>query len=89
MFINSRQGDRVVKRAAWVASGIRQDGYRDILGITLGDSESYTTWDEMFRWLKGRGLSGVVFVISDDHGGITKTVDVTIQPPQNVSLVNN
>jgi len=79
LFINSRQGDRVVKRAAWVASGIRQDGYRDILGITIGDSESYTTWDEMFRWLKGRGLSGVVFVISDDHGGITKAVDKHFQ----------
>jgi len=56
--INSRQGDRVVKRAAWVASGIRQYRHREILGITLGDSESYTTWDEMFRWLKGRGLVG-------------------------------
>ena len=68
-----------MKRAVLVASGIRMDGYREILGITLGDSESYTTWDEMFRWLKGRGLSGVVFVISDDHGGITKAVDKHFQ----------
>ena len=79
LFINSRQDDRVVKRAALVASGVRMDGYREVLGITIGDSESYTTWDEMFRWLKGRGLSGVAFVISDDHGGITKAVDKHFQ----------
>jgi len=79
LFINSRQGDRVVKRATWVAYGIRMDGHREICGITLGDSESYTTWDKMFRWPKGRGLSGVVFVISDDHGGITKAVNKHFQ----------
>lgn len=40
-----------------------------------GNTENYTTWEDMFKWLKGRGLSGVYFVISDDHCGITKAVD--------------
>jgi len=79
LFIKSRQGDRVVKRAALIASGIRGDGYREILGVQIGDSENYTTWEEMFKWLKGRGLSGVYFVISDDHCGITKAVDKHFQ----------
>jgi transposase-like protein len=79
LFIKSRQGDRVVKRAALIASGIRADGYREILGVLIGDSENYTTWEDMFKWLKGRGLSGVYFVISDDHCGITKAVDKHFQ----------
>lgn len=79
LFINSRQGDRVVKRAALIASGIRSDGHREILGVQIGDSENYTTWEDMFKWLKGRGLSGVYFVISDDHCGITKAVDKHFQ----------
>jgi len=79
LFIKSRQGDRVVKRAALIASGIRADGYREILGVQIGDSENYTTWEDMFKWLKGRGLSGVYFVISDDHCGITKAVDKHFQ----------
>ena len=79
LFIKSRQGDRVVKRAALIASGIRSDGYREILGVQIGDSENYATWDDMFTWLKGRGLSGVYFVISDDHCGITKAVDKHFQ----------
>jgi len=79
LFINSRQGDRVVKRAALIASGIRSDGHREILGVKIGDSENYATWEDMFKWLKGRGLSGVYFVISDDHCGITKAVDKHFQ----------
>jgi len=51
LFIKSRQGDRVVKRAALIASGIRADGYREILGVQIGDSENYTTWEDMFKWL--------------------------------------
>jgi len=79
LFIKSRQGDRVVKRAALIASGIRSDGHREILGVKIGDSENYATWEDMFKWLKGRGLSGVYFVISDDHCGITKAVDKHFQ----------
>ncbi|NMG17858.1 IS256 family transposase [Aromatoleum bremense] len=74
LFIKSREGDRVVSRAALVVSGIRSDGYREILGVKIGDTESFATWDETFRWLKGRGLKGVMFVVSDSHGGLTQAV---------------
>jgi len=79
LFINSRQQDRVVKRAVLIAYGITASGYREILGVKIGDSESYATWDEMFRWLKQRGLSGVYFLVSDSHGGITKAMDKHFQ----------
>lgn len=72
LFVKSREGDRVVSRAALVVSGIRSDGYREILGVKIGDTESFATWDETFRWLKGRGLQGVMFVVSDSHGGLTQ-----------------
>lgn len=71
LFIKSRDDDRVVSRAALIVSGIRADGIREILGVRIGDTESFATWDETFRWLKARGLAGVMFVISDNHGGLT------------------
>lgn len=74
LFIRSREADRVVSRAALIVSGIRGDGYREILGVRLGDSERFATWEDMFRWLKGRGLRGVLFVISDSHGGLTEAI---------------
>ena len=72
MVIKTRSDDRVVSRAALIVSGIRGDGYREILGIKLGDTESFATWEETFRWLKGRGLKGVMFLISDQHGGLVE-----------------
>ena len=74
LFVKSREGDRVVSRAALVVSGIRNDGYREILGVKIGDTESFATWDETFRWLKGRGLQGMMFVVSDNHGGLTQAI---------------
>ena len=72
MFIKCRDGDRVVSRAALTISGIRSDGYREILGLRIGDTESYATWDEAFKWLKSRGLKGVMYVVSDQHAGIVE-----------------
>lgn len=74
LFLKSRTEDRVVSRAALVISGIGADGYRQILGVRIGDTESVATWDETFRWLKQRGLQGVRFVISDAHGGLTEAI---------------
>ena len=70
LFFKSRNEDRVVSRAALTISGVRSDGVREILGVQIGDTESFATWDETFRWLKGRGLQGVMFVISDQHSGL-------------------
>lgn len=72
MFIKCREGDRVVSRAALTISGIRSDGYREILGLRIGDTESYATWDEAFKWLKERGLNGVMYVVSDQHAGLVE-----------------
>lgn len=79
MFIKSRTEDRVVSRAVLVVSGIRSDGYREILGVRMGDTESFSTWEETFRWLKGRGLKGVMFVISDQHSGLVEAADKHFQ----------
>ncbi|HNF92370.1 MAG TPA: transposase [Accumulibacter sp.] len=74
LFLKSREDDRVVQRAALILSGIRSDGHREILGVQIGDSESFATWDETFRWLKGCGLKGVMFVVSDEYGGLTQAI---------------
>ena len=79
LFIKSRETDRVVSRAVLIVSGIRSDGYREILGVRIGDTESFATWNETFRWLKGRGLGGVMFLISDDHSGLVEAAAKYLQ----------
>jgi len=79
MFFKSREKERVVSRAALIVSGVRSDGYREILGLQIGDTESFSTWDETFRWLKGRGLRGTMFVISDAHQGLQEAIRKNFQ----------
>ena len=74
LFTKCRQVDRVVSRAVLIVSGVRTDGLREILGVRIGDSESFATWDETLRWLKQRGLRGVVYAISDDHAGLRQAL---------------
>ena len=49
---------------------MRGDGKREILAVEVADTESESTYNELFRDLKARGLSGVLLVVSDDHKGL-------------------
>jgi len=74
LVIQVRKDDSVVPVAALIATGISEDGQREILGLALGDSENEASWDDMLRDLKSRGLCGVDLVVSDDHKGLKKAV---------------
>jgi putative transposase len=69
-----RVDHRVVNRGVLVVSGVRDDGFREILGVGVADTESEATYQELFRSLKRRGLSGVQLVISDDHEGLKSAI---------------
>lgn len=59
--------------------GISAEGYREILGVWCADSESENSWTAVFRDLKERGLSGVKYVVSDDHRGLKAAIDRCFQ----------
>jgi putative transposase len=69
-----RIGGRVVSQGVLIASGVRDDGFREILAVEVADTESEATYQELFRALKRRGLSGVQLVVSDDHGGLKAAI---------------
>jgi putative transposase len=79
LVIKVRESGQVRSCSALIATGINEEGYREILGLQLGDSESERSWTDFFRWLKGRGLHGVDLVVSDHHGGLTMAVRVQFQ----------
>lgn len=70
LVLKVRQDGRVCSQSVLLAVGINQGGYREILGLMVGDSESEDSWSGFFQWLKGRGLQGVDLVVSDDHRGL-------------------
>jgi putative transposase len=69
-----RVNRRVVSQGVLIVSGVRYDGFRELLGVEVADTESEATYQELFRSLKRRGLSGVELVISDDHEGLKAAI---------------
>ena len=72
LVLKVREHGRVVKVAAMVATGINNDGYREILGLQLGTAETREGWLGFFRDLAARGLSGVELITSDAHAGLVE-----------------
>lgn len=60
--------------AVLVAIGVRQDGYREILGVAEGAKEDTESWRGFLRHLKQRGLAGVQLVVSDKCLGLVEAV---------------
>ena len=79
LVVKVREGGRVRAVSALVATGVNEQGYREVLGLQIGDSESERTWMGFFTWLKGRGLTGVDLVVSDHHGGLVNAIRVQFQ----------
>jgi putative transposase len=69
-----RVGRRIVSQGVLIVSAVREDGFREIVGVEVSDTESEATYQELFRSLKARGLKGVELVVSDDHEGIKAAV---------------
>jgi len=74
MFEKVRHGAEVLSDAVLVVTGIRDDGYRQHLGVWMGNTESEATWSDVFSDLKDRGLRGVRYVVSDKHKGIEAAI---------------
>jgi putative transposase len=70
----ARVDGRVVSQGVLVVSGVREDGFREIVTVEVADTESEATYQELFRSLKRRGLSGVELVVSDDHEGLKAAI---------------
>ena len=69
-----REDGVIRSQAVMIAIGINWDGRRSILAVELANRESGTSWRDFVHGLKERGLSGVFFVVTDDHAGLKKAI---------------
>jgi putative transposase len=82
-YVKARRDHHIVSVAVIVAVAVNTDGRREVLGMTIGNSEAEPFWTEFLRTLTRRGLRGVKLVVSDAHEGlkaaITKVLGATWQ----------
>jgi putative transposase len=73
-YLKAHEGPQVVSKAVVIATGVRSDGHREVLGLAVGDSEDGAFWTAFLRGLRARGLGGVRLVISDAHEGLKHSI---------------
>ncbi|MFV0308792.1 MAG: IS256 family transposase [Desertimonas sp.] len=78
-YVHVREHRHVTSKAVVIATGLRADGHREVLGLDVGDSENETFWREFLTDLTDRGLGGVKLVISDAHAGLVKAIRRCLQ----------
>ena len=74
LVVKVRRDSAVRSTAVLISYGVNEDGIREPLDLRVADSENETSWNELFKSLKSRGLSGVELLVSDDHAGLVNAV---------------
>ena len=88
-----RQDNRVVKKAAYIVLGVNKEGYKEILGIWIGENESSKFWLGVLNELKQRGVKDILIMCSDNLTGIKEAIDTafpnTMQQRCIVHMIRN
>ena len=70
-----REDNRIVKKAAYIVLGINAEGFKEILGIWIGENESAKYWLGVLNELKERGVKDILIMCSDNLTGIKEAIN--------------
>lgn len=80
-----RQDNRIVNKAAYSVLGINIDGYKEILGIWIGEHESAKFWLSVCNDLKNRGVEDILIACKDGLIGFSEAIN-TVFPKTEIQL---
>lgn len=72
-----KHNNRIVSKAAYIVIGINDDGYKDVLGIWIGENESSKFWLKVLTDLKNRGVEQVDIFSVDGLSGFEQAIKAT------------
>jgi transposase-like protein len=67
--------DGVIKKlAAYVVLGVNYEGFKDVLGLYIGENESSKYWLSILNELKNRGAKDILVICADGLSGIKEAI---------------
>ena len=72
-----KNNNRIVSKAAYVVVGIDEDGYKDVLGLWIGENETSKFWLKVLTDMKNRGVQKVSIFSIDGLSGFTEAIKAT------------
>lgn len=72
---NVRDNGVIVKKAVYIALGYNREGYKEVIGMWVGENESSKYWLMVLNELKTRGLEDILIVSTDNLPGFTQAIE--------------
>jgi putative transposase len=69
-----KQNNRIVSKAAYVVIGVDEDGYKDVLGLWIGENETSKFWLKVLTDMKNRGIKKVSVFSIDGLSGFNEAI---------------
>lgn len=69
-----REDGQIKSKAAYVVLGVNLDGFKDVLGIWIGENESSKFWLGVLNDLKNRGIEDVLIFSVDGLTGLKEAI---------------
>lgn len=69
-----RDNAKIVSKAAYICLAINKEGYKDILGIWIGESEGAKFWLSVCNDLKNRGVQDILIACVDGLKGFPEAI---------------
>ncbi len=80
-----REEGRVITKAVYGIIAVNQEGYRDVLGLYIGQNESAKFWMQVLTDLQSRGLEDILIASVDNLTGFVDAIQA-IYPQTDVQL---
>jgi putative transposase len=70
-----RDAGKIVSKCAYIALGVNEEGYKEVLGIWVGESESAKFWMQILNELKNRGVEDILIACIDGLRGFVEAIN--------------
>ena len=69
-----REAGKIINKTVYLCVGLNTAGYKDVLGMWIGKSESSSFWMSVLTDLKSRGVEDILITVTDNLNGFTDTI---------------
>lgn len=76
---NVKENGIIVKKAVYIALGQNIDGYKEIIGMWIGENESSKYWLKILNEIKSRGVKDILIISTDNLPGFTQAIEAVYQ----------
>lgn len=69
-----RDSGKVINKTVYLCVGLNKDGFKEVLGMWVGKTESASFWMGVLTDLKARGVNEILITVTDNLSGFTDTI---------------